>query len=506
MTETILITSVLLVTVLGLIYKYLTWQNDTWKKLGLPGPKPKFIYGNFPNLLKQKRHFVYDHEEVYHEYKTKYRAIGVFELLKPEILLLDPMLAHDVMVTNFSKFRDNTASQWIVDRKKDKIAERNPFFQTGDAWKEKRAETLGGVTLSKLNLAYPIWQSTLNKMTKYIKDNIEKGNAIIETKDLSYRFTSNVMSDFVWGIDAGSFTDSDSSKTMRRMLRDLLTQFLSGVGLYFLLSYAPFLKRFFNIRIFADKTDNFFSQITKDAIHMRLKDKSTERADFLNYLIQLQDKKHISHDDIVGHIMTAMLDGFETTATVLHHCLFYLAKHPEVQEKLRAEILNNLGDDGSITFETLHNLTYLEQCVQETMRLITPIPVYSRICTTETKIEFTQDKAITVKPGTIVTIPIFSYHHDEEFFPKPYTYNPERFDKAAHVELTKKGIFMAFGDGPRICIGMRLALFGLKASIVQILKEYRIKSCARTIEEKKPDAVDFVMGLSGDMWLEYEAL
>ncbi|XP_037932059.1 probable cytochrome P450 309a2 [Teleopsis dalmanni] len=404
-------------------------------------------------MVKLKQHFIFDYDDIYYEYKTKYRAVGIFAFRNPEILLLDPALAHKVMVTDFSKFRDNTASRWITNKKADKVAERIPFFQNGNAWKEKRAENVGGVTLSKLNQAYPIWKSTLLKMTKYIEDNIKNDNAVIETKDLSYRFTSNVMSDFLWGIDAGSFTNSEGGKTMLTMLKDMINQVVYATILYYAFSFAPFIKRFFNIRVFPEKTDKFFSQLTKVAIEMRAKDKNTERADFLSYVLQLKEKKQLSHDDVVGHIMTGMLDGYETTGTVLHHCLFYLAKHPEVQEKLRSEINDNLAEDGFINFDTLLNLPYLEQCLQETIRIITPIPVYSRICTTETVLEFDNKRSVNIQPGMVMTIPIYSYHHDEEFFSEPYTYNPERFGNAEHIELTKRGIFMPYGDGPRICLG-----------------------------------------------------
>lgn len=48
-----------------LIYVYLTWNYNYWKKRGIPGPTPQLIHGNTPSLLFWKRHVIYDFHDIY---------------------------------------------------------------------------------------------------------------------------------------------------------------------------------------------------------------------------------------------------------------------------------------------------------------------------------------------------------------------------------------------------------------------------------------------------------
>lgn len=147
-----------------------------------------------------------------------------------------------------------------------------------------------------------------------------------------------------------------------------------------------------------------------------------------------------------------------------------LAHHPECQEKLRAEILENLEEDGFVSYQKLCSLPYLDQCVNgkfvllsvrhfkyllllESIRLITVVAFYARICTEPTELDVGNGHIIPIRVGDVVSVPIFSYHHNPDYFPKPFEFNPERFNNAAHLDLMKKGIFMPFGSGPRICAG-----------------------------------------------------
>lgn len=59
--EPLLVTFALFTAVGVLIYKYLTWHHDLFKKLGIAGPQPKLLTGNFPG----KKHFVYEIDDIY---------------------------------------------------------------------------------------------------------------------------------------------------------------------------------------------------------------------------------------------------------------------------------------------------------------------------------------------------------------------------------------------------------------------------------------------------------
>ena len=60
---------------------------------------------------------------------------------------------------------------------------------------------------------------------------------------------------------------------------------------------------------------------------------------------------------------------------------------------------------------------------------------------------------IIIPAGMAIHIPVWSLHHDPEFWPDPYTFNPDRFmpENASKIQPMT---FMAFGEGPRNCIGL----------------------------------------------------
>lgn len=63
---------------------------------------------------------------------------------------------------------------------------------------------------------------------------------------------------------------------------------------------------------------------------------------------------------------------------------------------------------------------------------------------------------MTIEKGTVVVIPIYSIHHDPEHYPNPEVFDPERFNEAngGIKNYRDKGVYLPFGDGPRMCLGI----------------------------------------------------
>lgn len=139
-------------------------------------------------------------------------------------------------------------------------------------------------------------------------------------------FVSNVLGEFLWGIETNTLAEPDEPNIYLQMQTKWLQFIFKSLDNYFKLLPLPWLRRFAQKRLFPEETNRFFSQLTKDTLDLRAKDTNSQsRADFLNHLRQLLEKKSLSHDDMVGHILTTMLNGFETSATVLFHTVFYVS-------------------------------------------------------------------------------------------------------------------------------------------------------------------------------------
>ena len=64
-----------------------------------------------------------------------------------------------------------------------------------------------------------------------------------------------------------------------------------------------------------------------------------------------------------------------------------------------------------------------------------------------------KSKPLKVEKGTTVVIPSIAIHNDPKYWEDPDLYKPERFANKEELTLRAKGIYLPFGDGPRMCIG-----------------------------------------------------
>lgn len=159
----------------------------------------------------------------------------------------------------------------------------------------------------------------------------------------------------------------------------------------------------------------------------------------------------------------------------MSNCLFEMAKNPEIQRKVHEEIDRVLEASGSkeLTYDKLAELKYLDQCIDETLRKYPILPIIFRLCTEEYKVP---DSNLTIPKDTGVFIPVLALHRDPEIYENPLKFKPERFENSTHGGGDHKGLFyMAFGDGPRNCIGMRMGKLTTKLGLVIIMSKYWIE-------------------------------
>lgn len=63
-----------------------------------------------------------------------------------------------------------------------------------------------------------------------------------------------------------------------------------------------------------------------------------------------------------------------------------------------------------------------------------------------------KEEPLIVEKGTSIIIPNVALSNDPKYWENPEKFNPDRFDEM-NKDDWKKGIFLPFGDGPRMCIG-----------------------------------------------------
>lgn len=78
--------------------------------------------------------------------------------------------------------------------------------------------------------------------------------------------------------------------------------------------------------------------------------------------------------------------------------------------------------------------------------------------------------------GVQVFIPLFPMHRDRRFYEEPNKFDPERFMGENQIDKNQMDQpFMPFGDGPRICIGIKLARLQTKLALFTMLKNFRFE-------------------------------
>ncbi len=92
---------------------------------------------------------------------------------------------------------------------------------------------------------------------------------------------------------------------------------------------------------------------------------------------------------------------------------------------------------------------------------------------------------------------------DEALFPNPDEFNPDNF---SHERKAERGPYpyMAFGHGPRNCIGMRFALLQLKSAITRLLAKYKLVPCDKTVDRLDPDPLSRQFQPKGGIWMKVQ--
>lgn len=115
---------------------------------------------------------------------------------------------------------------------------------------------------------------------------------------------------------------------------------------------------------------------------------------------------------LTGRSVTLYFEGSETSSIALSYTLYELAKNPDVQERLYAEICETLAkNNGDLTFEALSGLKYLENVFSESLRVHSPGMFLAKQCTSDyTLPSIGNNPPVTIKPGTSVLIPVRALH------------------------------------------------------------------------------------------------
>jgi cytochrome P450 len=190
--------------------------------------------------------------------------------------------------------------------------------------------------------------------------------------------------------------------------------------------------------------------------------------DLLSMLMQAKDEDDGSSMDdkqLRDEVATLMLAGHETTANALSWTWMLLAQNPECDRKLTHE-LRRVLQGRSPTVEDLPQLRYAENIIKESLRLYPPVAIFGR----EAIADYNLDN-YCIPAGCVVTISQWVMHRNPKYFDLPEEFIPERWENDLEKRLPR-GVYIPFGDGPRVCIGKGFAQMEAVLLLATIAQKY----------------------------------
>ncbi|MET7998026.1 cytochrome P450 [Amycolatopsis sp. NPDC005232] len=179
-----------------------------------------------------------------------------------------------------------------------------------------------------------------------------------------------------------------------------------------------------------------------------------------------EDGDRFTDADIVNHMIFLMMAAHDTTTITSSAMAYYLAKHPEWQERARAESLA-LGDEVP-DIEALESLETLDLVMKESLRLRAPVPSMARKTTKDTDV-----LGHFIPEGTLVGVSPTLNHFTSDCWTDPMRFDPERFAEPRREDKSHRFAWMPFGGGAHKCIGLHFGSLEVKALMHEMLRTFR---------------------------------
>lgn len=177
------------------------------------------------------------------------------------------------------------------------------------------------------------------------------------------------------------------------------------------------------------------------------------------------DGERFSDADVVNHMIFLIMAAHDTTTTTATTVAYYLGKHPEWQDRVRAEVLAR--GDAPLDMATLEGMHDLEMVIKESMRLVAPVPglVRKTVCDTEVLGHY-------IPAGVTVTVDHWVNHLLPEYWTDPKRFDPDRFSEQRREDKSHKFAWMPFGGGVHKCIGMHFGMLEVKTILDAMLRNF----------------------------------
>jgi cytochrome P450 len=231
------------------------------------------------------------------------------------------------------------------------------------------------------------------------------------------------------------------------------------------------------------------------------KKRGKDRGNVLSILLraskQVVGAGGLDDQEILDNISTLALVGHETTAGCINFCLMELARNPTMQRRLREEVT---AQGNNLSYDDIQKLPYLDAVIKEALRVWPASPQTERVVLKDDVIPLSKPikgadgqmiSSLSVREGQVFHIPFMTMNTNPQVWgPDGQSFNPDRW-------LTSGGVpppselphgwsgLSTFCDGPRNCIGWRLAVFEFKVIIANLIRSIEFSTVPGVVVHSK---------------------
>ncbi|XP_055696262.1 cytochrome P450 6a9-like [Lutzomyia longipalpis] len=499
--------STFLVTVVTLFvagYLYVKKKFQYWEERGVPYVKPEFPYGNLKGIgttTPANEMF----PKIYKQFKGKVLFGGMYFFTQPVVIAVDLEFIRNIFIRDFQYFTDRA----LYMNEKDDPLSGNIFALPGQRWKNLRIKFSPTFSSGKIKMM----QETINAVAKELQNYLEpiaQRSEVVEIKDILARFTTDVIGSCAFGVECNSLKDPDAE--FRRIGKRVFEYTKFELLQIFFVTIFPNLGRILRLKINKVDVSEFFMRILKETTEYREKN-NIKRNDFLLLLMQIMKTGKLEGDDtelgkltfneLAAQTFIFFGAGYETSSTTMTFLLYELAQHQDIQDRAREEVNKVLAKyNGEFTYDACMEMKYIDQILNETMRKYPIMEPLSRVCVKDYTVPGTKH---VIEKGTAIAIPVHGIHYDPDIYPDPHKFDPDRFTEE-NIKKRHPCAWLPFGEGPRICLGLRFGMMQMRVGLAHILSKYRVKTSSKTQIPYIADPHTNILTPKGGMWLKLENL
>ncbi|XP_044259566.1 probable cytochrome P450 6a13 isoform X2 [Tribolium madens] len=504
--------SSILTALIAVFIAWTQWSHTYWSRKNILAPKSTFFFGNSKGIVTQKQSLGDFMIEIYEYIRKHHKPHGGFYLtIMPNYMPVDPEIIKHIMLHDFDHFVDRGV---YYNEDVDPLS-AHLFSLDGAKWRNLRMKLTPTFTSGKMKMMF----DTLVKCSDQLLVEMDQtvGKAPIDIKNILARFTTDIIGSCAFGIDCNSLKNPDDEFTqyLKLFFVEGFWENINGIITFVAPEFAKKLK----LRVVNPDLSKFFMKVVQDTVNLRERN-NIYRKDFMHLLLQLKNRGKLVDDDsilksntdgenkevtltlneLAAQAFVFFLAGYETSSTTMTFCLYELASNPEIQQKLRDEINEVFKKhENKLTYNAIMEMRYMDKVVNETLRKYPPLPGLIRICNKKYKVPGTD---FVIEKGTKIWIPVLGLHRDPEYYPNPEKFDPERFSEE-NKRQRHPYTYLPFGEGPRICIGLRFGMMQTKVGLSVLLKNYKFSINSKTKSPLQLDPKSFVMNPEGGIWLDY---